>query len=323
MKKEKSNKRKLLGAIASLLLSAAMLSTSTYAWFTMNKEVEVRNLMVQAKAEGGLLISETSGYTANDIWDDVANTVAEAETAKVGLYPTSTPNSTAWYHATSKTVNNAANATAGEASTQKSDGYNLLELTSSEIQAAVSGSNGKKDVFFVDSGETGYDENDAKYYVKYTYYLKTSTEGTTSLGLSSGDQNVNISVVGVTGNETSTDLNKSIRVGIEIGGKFYIFAPVSGATGSYYVNAAATATTAIDSSSSTHDTPMTVATALSSLPGIKQTGTPVYIYLWYEGEDANCKSENVTATLDELTVNVEFKLVTLEANATDNGITIN
>lgn len=46
MKKEKSNKRKLLGAIASLLLSAAMLSTSTYAWFTMNKEVEVRNLTV-------------------------------------------------------------------------------------------------------------------------------------------------------------------------------------------------------------------------------------------------------------------------------------
>jgi hypothetical protein len=68
---------------------------------------------------------------------------------------------------------------------------------------------------------------------------------------------------------------------------------------------------------------MTVATALSSLPGIKQTGTPVYIYLWYEGEDANCKSENVTTTLDELTVNVEFKLVTLEANATDNGIAIN
>lgn len=323
MKKEKSNKRKLLGAITSLLLSAAMLSTSTYAWFTMNKEVEVRNLMVQAKAEGGLLISETSGYTANDIWDNIANTVAEVEAAKVGLYPTSTANSTAWYHATSKSVNDAANATAGEASAQKSDGYNLLTLSPSEIQTAVSGSNGKKEVFFVDSSETGYDENDAKYYVKYTYYLKTSTEGTTSLGLNNGDQNVNISVVGVTGNETSTDLNKSIRVGIEIGGKFYIFAPVSGATSSYYVNAAATATTAIDSSSSTHDTPMTVATALSSLPGIKQTGTPVYIYLWYEGEDANCKSENVTTTLDELTVNVEFKLVTLEANATDNGIAIN
>lgn len=320
--KQKSNKRKLLGAALSLLLSTSMLATSTYAWFTMNKEVEVRNITVQAKAEGGLLISETSGYTASDIWDDIANSVTEVSSAKVSLYPTSTANSTAWYHATSKTVNNAANAAQGQASEQKSDGYTLLTLTSREIQAAVSGSNGKKDVFFVDSGETGYDENDAKYYLKYTYYLKTSTEGTTSLGLNQGDQNVNISVVSASGNENSTNLNKAIRVGIEIGNKFYIFAPISGATTTYYVNASSTATTATDSSTSTHNTPMSVATALTSLPGMQQTGTPVYIYLWYEGEDSNCKSENITATLDELMINVEFKLVTLETNATDTGITI-
>lgn len=317
-----SNRRKLIVAAGSLLVSAAMLVTSTYAWFTMNKEVEVRNLTVQAKAEGGLLISETSGYTASDIWDDIANSVTEATSAKVALYPTSTANSSTWYHATSKAVNNAANAAAGEASDFKSDGYTTLNLVSNEIQAAVSGSNGKKDVYYVDSGTIGYDDEDAKYYVKYTYYLKTSTEGTTSLGLKNGDQNVNISVVNVTGSEISTDLNKALRVGIEIGNKFYIFSPCAGATNSYYVNAGSTATAAIDSSSSTHDSPMTVATALSSLPGVKQTGTPVYVYMWYEGEDENCKSENVTATLDELTVNVEFKLVTLEANVTDNGVAI-
>ena len=53
-------KRKLIPAIGMLLVSATMLATSTYAWFTMNKEVEVRNLTVQAKAEGGLLIAETT-----------------------------------------------------------------------------------------------------------------------------------------------------------------------------------------------------------------------------------------------------------------------
>ena len=89
-----------------------------------------------------------------------------------------------------------------------------------------------------------------------------------------------------------------------------------------FVNAT-TETTAIDSSASTHDTPMSIATALTSLPGMNGDPTPVYIYMWYEGEDENCKSENITATLDELTVNVEFKLVTLETNATDSGITIN
>lgn len=310
-------KRKLISAIAMLAVSAAMLATSTYAWFTMNKEVEVRNLTVQAKAEGGLLIAET----VNGVWDEAANTLAESDDAKVALFPTSTANTSAWYHATSKSAANAANASQSGASELKSEGYTELELASEEIQAAVAGSNGKKDVYYVDSGEAGYDEADAKYYVKYVYYLKTSTEGTTNLGLTSGSQNVNISVVSVEGNENSTDLNKAIRVGIEIGGKFYIFAPIDGATGTYFVNAT-TETTAINSSASTHDTPMSVATALTSLPGMNGDPIPVYIYMWYEGEDENCKSENVAATLDELTVKIEFKLVTLDADVEDVGIEI-
>ncbi|EGC01783.1 hypothetical protein [Ruminococcus albus] len=321
-KKKGNPMKKLVPAAGMLAISATMLATSTYAWFTMNKEVTVQNLAVQAKAEGGLLISETQGYAATDIWDDSANTTAELAAAKVALYPTSTANTGTWYHATSKTANDAANAEAGSASTYKNDGYTALTLTSSELQAAAAGTNGKKDVYFADSGTSGYDADDAKYYLKYTYYLKTSTEGTTTLGLANGDQNLNISVVNVTGSSVSTELNKSLRVGIEIGGKFYIFAPVSGATGTYYVNASSTATNAIDSSASTHDAPMTVATGLTSLPGVKQNGTPVYVYMWYEGEDAACKSENVTATLDELTVNLEFKLTTLSAAATDSGVAV-
>ena len=121
MKKSKTNK-KLASAAAMLLLSAAMLGNSTYAWFTMNREVSVVNMAVQAKAEGGLLISETSGYTADDIWDDQANTTTELAAAKVALYPTSTANSSVWYHATSKTANDAAAATEGAESGNKSDG---------------------------------------------------------------------------------------------------------------------------------------------------------------------------------------------------------
>jgi hypothetical protein len=321
-KKKSSTARKLLPAVAMLAVSAVSLSSATYAWFTMNKEVTVQNMTIQAKAEGGLLISETQGYGESDVWDDSANTTAELTAAKVALYPTSTANSATWYHATSKTANDAASASSGAASANKSDGYTTLSLASNELQAAGAGTNGKKEVFYADSGTSGYDADDAKYYLKYTYYLKTSTEGTTSLGLDSGDQNLNISVVNVTGNTNSTDLNKSLRVGIEIGGKFYIFAPIQGATLTYYVNASSTATTAIDSSANTHADPMTVATGLGSLPGNKTNGTPVCVYMWYEGEDANCKSDNITSTLDELTVNLEFKLVTLSADATDSGVAV-
>lgn len=58
--KKKSNKRKLFTAAASLLLSAVMLSTSTYAWFTMNKEVEINNIQLQVKTSSNLLISATN-----------------------------------------------------------------------------------------------------------------------------------------------------------------------------------------------------------------------------------------------------------------------
>ena len=320
--KKNSTMRKLLPAFAMLTVSAISLTSATYAWFTMNKEVTVQNLAIQAKAEGGLLISETQGYGATDVWDDSANTTAEVAGAKVALYPTSTANTKTWYHATSKTANNAANATSGTASTLKNDGYTTLTLASKQLQAESAGANGLKEVYYADSGTSGYDADDAKYYLKYTYYLKTSTEGTTNLGLDNGDQNLNISVVNVAGSTESKELNKSLRVGIEIGSKFYIFAPVSGATGSYYVNASTTATTAIDSSASTHAAPMNVATGLTSLPGNKANGTPVCVYMWYEGEDAACKSDNVTATLDELTVNLEFKLTTLSADATDSGVEI-
>ena len=319
--KKKSPTMKIVSAAAMLAVSAAMLSTSTYAWFTMNKEVKVQNLSVQAKAEGGLLISEVAGVDGE--WDDVANTTAEVDMA-VGLFPTSTANGVTWYHATSKRANDAAAATSSGASALKASGYDELTLSAAEIQAASSGQNGKKEKFSMGSGTEAAD-----YYVKYTYYLKASNETGLDLGTGANAQNVMISEVTATGmggsgsGSGSAELDKSLRVGIAMGDKFYIFAPVDGATGTYYV-AGATETNAIDSHAS-HDATtdkgtMTEVTALDSLPGRSEDGTPVYIYMWFEGEDAACKSDNITALLDTLTVNVEFKLATLDAAGTDNGV---
>ena len=56
-KKKSSAARKLIPAIGMLTVSAMMLSSSTYAWFTMNKDVEVTGLQMQATASNGLEIS--------------------------------------------------------------------------------------------------------------------------------------------------------------------------------------------------------------------------------------------------------------------------
>ena len=52
-----SAKKKLIPAAGSLLISAAMLSTSTYAWFTMSREVELKNIQMTASVPEDLQIS--------------------------------------------------------------------------------------------------------------------------------------------------------------------------------------------------------------------------------------------------------------------------
>jgi len=56
-KKKPSAARKLIPAIGMLTVSAMMLSTSTYAWFTMSREVEVKNIQMTASVPEDLQIS--------------------------------------------------------------------------------------------------------------------------------------------------------------------------------------------------------------------------------------------------------------------------
>lgn len=59
-KKKGSTAKKLMPAAMMLAVSASMLGTSTYAWFTMNKEVEVTGLTMKTKVSSNLLLSENN-----------------------------------------------------------------------------------------------------------------------------------------------------------------------------------------------------------------------------------------------------------------------
>lgn len=59
-KKKTSAKKKLLPAIGMLAISGAMLASSTYAWFTMNKDVSVTGMQLRTKVSGNLLICQTN-----------------------------------------------------------------------------------------------------------------------------------------------------------------------------------------------------------------------------------------------------------------------
>lgn len=102
-KKNTSAKKKLIPAVAMLTTSAVMLSTATYAWFTLNREVEVKGLQMSATASNSLEISlgdlstgegaATIGAPTNDsaTWSRVI-TVGEYYNSVGKLKPASSAN---------------------------------------------------------------------------------------------------------------------------------------------------------------------------------------------------------------------------------------
>ena len=309
--KNSSARRKLAAAIAMLMISTLLLSSATYAWFTMNKEVEVTNMRVRAVAEEGLLINEVADANS-DTWDNEATAAQTTAEAAYLLYPASTANGTTWYHAASKKSYTAAGASQGTESDDlvkeagASTGYEtlsgLVAITDMTDTTAVGNSKAARTTY----GRST--TSDAGYYVKYTYYLKASSGTAIGLGTNQGDMNVYIKSVTaipvVNGGSGSAALDSSLRVGIfmKASGTFYIYAPVSGYTTTYYVNAGSQGTSPIAGTVAT-------ATDLTSLPSVGTAGTPVDVYLWYEGEDANCKSDNaLAATLDDIDVDIVFEL---------------
>lgn len=342
--KKASAKKKLLPAAGSLLISAAMLSTSTYAWFTMNKEVKVTGMEVKAHAEEGLLINEVKAH-ADTNWDDQAT----AGTNLIALRPASTSNLTNWWHANSKisaeeagigeldtnTVEVATGKYYTNVSASNTDAISDKAIVQAEdgttegVDKATGATRAETHVYYKDASfgaASQYDDGEG-FYVKYTYYLK-----------SSGDRGLTISdlkaAVKATHKTTSPDgdtenLMKSLRVGIEVPTSssdatragLGIFAPVNGADDTYNVTNVDTGATydSVDPVDATTTGAFTDLTTLNitpsggtaktvTIPDNNSDGIPVYVYVWFEGEDNNCNSDNLQTVLSTYDIDVKFSI---------------
>ena len=316
--KNSSARRKLAAAIAMLMISTLLLSSATYAWFTMNKEVKVTNMQVKAHAEEGLLINEVALATS-PTWDDEATTGQEAA---IALRPASTMDLKKWWHANSKKVNieagtsgtviDSANTVALSSGTY----YKNITGLTPEIKNA-SGSQGtaaQANIYFEDAtfGNTsGTCDPGEGYYVMYTYYLKSSNSSDLLVNKEKLMAKVEISKLNEDSAESgaSINLDKSLRVGIKFDEDNYKIFAANGADASYYV------TTNVQGNANESFTPQAYTTDFISvndessitIPNVNHDGIPVYVYLWFEGEDKNCKSENLTSVLDDLQVNITFR----------------
>ena len=325
-KNKGSAKKKLIPAAGSLIISACMLATSTYAWFTMNKDVSVTGMEVKAHAEEGLLINEVQAANSTT-WDELA---VAGDSEYTALRPASTKDLSNWWHANSKKSANDAGLNAsgsidGDTVALSSGTYyeSLNSLTPYLTNGSGSaGTAAERNVYYKDAsygGTSGAYNNGEGYYVNYKYYIKSSSTSTMSVAQNNFQVKVT-AAKNASSSGTSTTLDKALRVGVKIDSTYMIFAPLGG-DASYYVTGAVGGTggTQLDSSNSA-GTRYTISTdyvsfntsAALDIPSVTTDGKLVDVYIWFEGEDTNCKSDNLTEILDDLDINIYFQDATFD-----------
>ena len=270
----------IIPALGLLLLSTAASVTGTVAWFSMNTTVTATGMNVQAKAQAGLVISNASDGTYNA-------SSASVKTTCAALYPASTYNLSTWL--TSVSTNPSA------ANTQQA--YSSATAWSSN-------------------------ESDA-HYVFHDFYIRSSSA--TALTVWSVDvESVSAELI----DEDTTDevtptlqnLSKSLRVGVKFGTSenSYIYAPISGYTATVsvqkaagnYSSAAADRQDVSALAGNTHSRD----NSITSVPANTAAGLHAYVYVWFEGEDANCISDNIVSDLNKIAITVSFTTTATNPN---------
>lgn len=145
--KKSKNTRKLLGAIGMLSVSAAMLVSSTFAWFSLNRNVRAQTMTVSAKSADPYLQISANGtdfYTElNSATATASNgvgpwTVAEAEKLRL-IAPKTIGSDMEWVWSSSTLSSDAQGATISAENTGADKKFKTVTLDAASLNAYRSG----------------------------------------------------------------------------------------------------------------------------------------------------------------------------------------
>ncbi len=259
--------RKLIPAFAMLLVSAIMMTTASYAWFSINSTVNVKGMTVQTTTSDSILIAgDTLDGTAQK--DDSAFDTALNQLVSGILNPVSTINGANFFYTLGSNVQGSGNA--------KNDEYKAFANTSEGLTT-----------FNTDYGTTG---KNATGYVEYVFQLKATnadpsnekTLGITELTLNydgaddNGQRAFRVAVFA----QAATDKTFTSGTGD-------LKAVLKAADANYFDSGKAVAST----------TELGNVTKLGSAAAIGTVGSnatayyKVVVRLWLEGEDTTCKND--------------------------------
>lgn len=312
-KKNTSAKKKLIPAVAMLTTSAVMLSTATYAWFTMSREVEVTGIKLTATTPQTIEISLGRATTSNTLTHGVEATAPNSDdmwthTAATGsvyqdfgkLIPVSSVDGFNMFYTEKATENGK----------KVSDVPN--PFTKAETAVGWEFKEGGK------SAETGAvvnaAENDGSgYYLDIPVWFRTTSTDAVTLGLE-------VEIKNSSDDDTKSVLYKAARVAIlpetksaqkvfsETGAKYYKdgkAVATAGATlaASYGDVSAATEATVTGGKVTNPDATTQVATVTASTGTGYGGAVKYYIRVWLEGEDEACWNANAG---QDFVINLKF-----------------
>ena len=295
---------KLIPALALLLVSAVLLSTASYAWFSMNNKVTVTGMEVKTSVSNNLLIAaDTIDSTAKK--DDSLFLSTLEQTVKGIVAPVSTVDGKTFYYINSNNVKADGDAiadtyisysTTGTTAAVNSSAYANKFSENSDITKT------KVDTF-VGAGSTSA----ASPYIDYVFQLKA---------LNTSDSNVSIKLTTLdleyTQTGTEVDTCKAYRVAVFVQ-DITTATPVADAgtlTAIYTVSGATNFTSgkAVNSTSTLGDVTYT-----SSAVDVATVATGTHYYkvvvrLWLEGEDNTCNNDTFMSLSGEWALNMEMTL---------------
>ena len=331
--KKKTNK-KVASALAMLMLSAAMLGTSTYAWFTMNKEVTVTGMQMKTKVGSNLLVC------GDNVEASYTNDLVQARAALLEPVSTVSGLDGSFFYTTNAKANGDANE---DEYTPYTEGANLTSTKDKVDSTWTRSSEG--------AGKTAYDASfnntygvtghgaaptaayqNAYGYVDYVFYLKATSDAPdqelrlTECNLISNNLQITDSATG-SGAKTDNDLAWRVAIfaekinnlgnGVETDAvtasgdtaKIILTRPNSeNQTANYAVSAPNSAPTAVVNGYNTWDDSKAYIDKFGST--IETRYYKVVARVWLEGEDKSCKSSTYALlTNDNYEFGMQFELV--------------
>lgn len=313
-KKNTSAKKKLIPAVAMLTTSAVMLSTATYAWFTMSREVEVTGIKLTATTPQTIEISLGKATTGNTLTAGQEATAPGADetlwshTAAMGsvykdfgkLIPASSVNGFDMFYTVKATEN-------GKKVSDVDNPFNKA-TTAAGWEFQDDGKSSEKG-----DAVTAVDKEGSGYYLDIPVWFRTTSTSAVNLGLE-------VEIKNSSDDDTKSVLYKAARVAIlpetksaqkvfsETGAKYYKdgkAVATAGATlaASYGDVSAATEATVTGGKVTNPDAATQVATVTASTGTGYGGAVKYYIRVWLEGEDEACWNANAG---QDFVINLKF-----------------